>query len=335
MICPGRQGNAPIGEQVGGNLSLPQPCRNLQGLNQTLHHRRQVRLCGPLARGQAAKALQNRGHILHHAPCDFDEPSTHIQAAGLGDMPGFHQGQIAGSAADVHVENRFAGLCRKSLRTCAFGGQDTLQVRAGGGHHKLPGKFLQAIQHCPGIFLPGSFPGDDDGAGGYPLGLDPRQPVFLCHNLPDACCIQLSGRPQRGEVNGAPVQDLPVSDGEIGNRIGIGRFSTVRRERISCVVEVPTSIPTECKVSPTACNLLQNLLQKPTGGLHPGWFCRRGLPEPPLQWSPDSAGGPGERRRLPPGVAGQAQLPAQAYQSVFQVPQGDGLGRTAQPCLPG
>ena len=289
----------------GGNLSLPQPCRNLQGLNQTLHHRRQVRLCGPLARGQAAKALQNRGHILHHAPCDFDEPSTHIQAPGLGDMPGFHQGQIAGSAADVHVENRFAGLCRKSLRTCAFGGQDTLQVRAGGGHHKLPGKFLQAIQHCPGIFLPGSFPGDDDGAGGYPLGLDPPPAGIPLPQSAGCLPHPTQWQTARGEVNGAPVQDLPVSDGEIGNRIGIGpvfhcqagenqlcggssHINTHRVQGLTHGLQPPSKSPPEAH-----------------GWAPPGWFCRRGLPEPPLQWSPDSAGGPGGRRRLPARVAGR------------------------------
>ena len=112
-------------------------------------------------------------------------------------MSGLHQSQIAGAAADVHVEHRFAGLGGEPFGACAFGCQDAFQIRPSGCDYEFPGKFLQAVQNGPGVFLPCGLAGDDDGPSGYQLGLNSRQTVFLRHDLPNACRIQPCGR-QKG-----------------------------------------------------------------------------------------------------------------------------------------
>ena len=51
---PRREGDLPIGQEAGGNLSLPQASRHLQSLDQALYSRGQVRFRHPLARSQMA-----------------------------------------------------------------------------------------------------------------------------------------------------------------------------------------------------------------------------------------------------------------------------------------
>ena len=130
--------------------------------------------------------------------------------------------QVGGAAPDIEVEHIGMVLPGVGVRARAPGGQDALQVRPGGGHHKVSGKGRQGAEHFPRVFLPGGLPGDDDRAGADLALVKAGLPVLLFHNAPYPVGVDHGLRFQGRKVDVAAVEHLPLRDGYPRHGKGIG-----------------------------------------------------------------------------------------------------------------
>ena len=192
---------------------LPQTRGHFQHLGQKFSYGLHLPGACLVPRFQIAQPLQHWGNIGDGAAAvKFQQPPAHVQAAGSLDFPVADQRQIAGAAADVHVQHRFSRLLGKVHRPRALGGQDAFQVGACRRHHELPGKIRQSVQHRPGVFLPAGLPRDDDGAGVHAFPADARLPVFLRHQLPQCPGVHVAFIQQGRKIHRTAVADVPPGD---------------------------------------------------------------------------------------------------------------------------
>ena len=209
----------PGGQLLQQGRFLPQTRRHFQRLRQNFGHGFHLPGACLLPRFQAAQPIQNRGNIGDGAAAvKFQQPPAHVQAAGSLDFPVADQGEIAGSAADVHVQHRFS--CPLGVVHCprALGGQYAFQIGASGGHHELPGKIRQSVQHRPGVFLAAGLARDDDGAGVHAFPADARLPVFLRHQLPQRPGVHVALVQQGRKIHRTAVADVPPGDLHLRHR---------------------------------------------------------------------------------------------------------------------
>ena len=200
---------------------IPNPCRCFQRCRQRPCQLLKFLLIHRIPNFQWGNTIQNRGNIRN--PLVFiklQQSPAHVQAPGCYDFPLLNQRQIAGAAADIHVQHRFSRLFRQFQCARAFRRQHALQIRPCRGYHKLPGKIRQGFQRGLGVFLPGGLPGDDDRAGVHALSLNAGGSVFRRNDLPQPGSIHPALVQKRREIDRTAVKDLPPGNLHLRHRKG-------------------------------------------------------------------------------------------------------------------
>ena len=146
----------------------------------------------------------------------------------MGDFPRLNQGQIAGAAANIHVQDSLARVLRPGHSTGTPGGQDALQIRTCCGYHKVSRQIGQGMEYRSGVFLAAGFAGDDNSTCVHRFPGDARFTVFFLHDTPQRRAVHVAFIQQGCKVDRASVEDFSVGDRHFRN--GKGRGTIFHRQ---------------------------------------------------------------------------------------------------------
>ena len=120
--------------------------------------------------------------------------------------------QIAGAAANIHIDRGHAVHFAVNIRTSAAPSDDAFQIWSGCRYYEVPRQTAQRLEYLRGIFLAGGLTGDDHCSRIHLCGRDAGMLVFLLDDLSELRPIQLRLTDQRRKMDGAAVDDLLVRD---------------------------------------------------------------------------------------------------------------------------
>ena len=159
-----------------------------QGLGHPLCHLRHLRFAGgvpglPLEARFAGMVLAGRiqahdfARFIHH-----QQTAADMQGSGRLDLAAFDNGQLGGAAADINIEDPFAGLVRGARRARAIRCQHGFHVMACGGADELTALFGQDRRDRLRVLAPQRLTGQDHGTGVNVVGMQAGALVGLIDN---------------------------------------------------------------------------------------------------------------------------------------------------------
>ena len=119
------------------------------------------------------RQLPSRGiEASELAVLDDGKPSPDMDRRGMNHFARFHQGDLGGAAADVHVQHRAPEVVGGFRRPRAVRGEERLHVVARGGADEFPAHLRNHVGDRLGVLAAQRLAGEDHGAGVDLVGMD-------------------------------------------------------------------------------------------------------------------------------------------------------------------